>query len=212
MSTIAATWMLTVLVIALLEFVTGIGDHFSQSVLITWAILAPALIGLGRMCLRIVQHGLLRQGIGARRVAIAGQNQLGWQTSQNIMNQPGLGLRFVGFFDDRSDHREQAEELFPDGEANQPELTGTLGQLRVVRPSRRDRRDSDHDADASRGADSRSCLTSSATRPLRSTSFPTFLFSNCSIPDGPASAGCLPSVCLRIPCSASMASPNEPPI
>ncbi len=128
-STIAATWVLTVLVMALLEFVTGCGEHFSRSVLITWVVLAPALIGLGRMCLRIVQQGLLRRGIGTRRVAIAGHNELGWQTCQNILNQPGLGLQFVGFFDDRSDHREQTEQDVQGGEANQLTLTGSLTEL-----------------------------------------------------------------------------------
>ena len=128
-STIAATWVLTVMVLALLEFVTGCGDHFTRLVLVTWVVLAPALIGLGRMCLRIVQQGLLRRGIGSRRVAIAGHNELGWQTCQNILNQPGLGLRFVGFFDDRSDHRETTQESVPIGEASKLKLTGSLAEL-----------------------------------------------------------------------------------
>ena len=60
---VAVTWLLTVLVLALLEFVTRSGDHFSRLVLFCWLVLAPALIGLGRMCLRIVHQGLLRRGI-----------------------------------------------------------------------------------------------------------------------------------------------------
>lgn len=128
-SSVAATWILTVLVMALLEFVTGCGEHFQRSSLITWVMLAPSLIGLGRMCLRIVQQGLLRRGIGTRRVAIAGQNELGWQTCQNILEQPGLGLRFVGFYDDRSDVRETEEVTDKNREANELKRTGSLAEL-----------------------------------------------------------------------------------
>ncbi len=131
-STVAATWLLTALVLATLEFVTGSGGHFARSVLITWMFLAPALVGLGRMCLRIVQQGLLRRGIGTRRVAIAGHNELGRQTCQNILEQPGLGLRFVGFFDDRSDVRIFEEATQVDREcagSNKPEASRNSWRL-----------------------------------------------------------------------------------
>ena len=106
MTTLAATWSMTILVLAFLAFATRYGQHFARSVMLSWIVLAPAMIGLGRMCLRIVQGGMMRRGIGVRRVAIAGQNDLGRQTASNIQNDPSLGLQVTGYYDDRSIIRE----------------------------------------------------------------------------------------------------------
>lgn len=52
----------------------------------------------------------LQQGLGTRRVAIAGLNELGLQVAQNIDQNPGLGLRLTGFYDDRSvDRRSESK-------------------------------------------------------------------------------------------------------
>jgi putative colanic acid biosynthesis UDP-glucose lipid carrier transferase len=124
MTSIAATWTCTVLALAMLGFATRYSDQFARSVMSTWFILAPALIGIERMCVRIVQRGLLRRGVGVRRVAIAGLNELGRQTHENILQDPALGLRVVGFYDDRRETRE------PDDAKTPPhELTGSLTDL-----------------------------------------------------------------------------------
>ncbi len=102
---IMTTWALTVFVLAVAAFVTRYGEQFARSVMFAWVMTSPALIGLTRMCLRIVQIGLLRRGIGSRRVAIAGWNQLGQQTKLNVESEPALGLQFAGFYDDRSSDR-----------------------------------------------------------------------------------------------------------
>lgn len=106
---ILGTWALTILVLALTAFATRYGQYFARSVIAAWIITAPALIGLTRMCLRIVQIGLLKRGIGRRRVAIAGFNRLGIHTQNNLANEPALGYQFVGFYDDRSADRLQKD-------------------------------------------------------------------------------------------------------
>ena len=106
MSSIVMTWSLTVFVLAVLAFATRYGQHFARSVMFGWIVLAPTLIGLSRMSLRIIQKGLLSRGVGIRRVAIAGLNELGRQTAANITEDVGLGLQVVGFFDDRIETRE----------------------------------------------------------------------------------------------------------
>ncbi|MEM8666689.1 MAG: undecaprenyl-phosphate glucose phosphotransferase [Planctomycetota bacterium] len=106
----AVTWILTILALAMLGFLTRADQHFSRTVIVCWALVAPALVGLQRMCLRIVQQGLRRRGIGIRSVAIAGHNSLGRQTFLNITNQPALGYRFIGFYDDRETSREEADD------------------------------------------------------------------------------------------------------
>jgi putative colanic acid biosynthesis UDP-glucose lipid carrier transferase len=102
MTNLAATWLMTVLMLALMAFATRYGQHFARSVMMAWIVLAPCLIGLGRMSMRIVQSGLLKRGIGVRKLAIAGLNDLGRQTAVNIEQDPSIGLQLVGFYDDRS--------------------------------------------------------------------------------------------------------------
>lgn len=110
LTAIAATWGLTVMALLILGFVTRSSHEFSRGVIVGWFVLAPALIGLERMCMRILQRGLLRRGVGVRRVAIAGWNELGRQTEANIVSQPSLGLEMIGFYDDRREPRSAAEE------------------------------------------------------------------------------------------------------
>ena len=110
MTNLAATWSMTILVLALMAFATRYGQHFARSVMMGWIALAPCLIGLGRMSMRIVQGGLMKRGIGVRRLAIAGLNDLGRQTAFNIQQDPSIGLQLVGFYDDRSILRESGQE------------------------------------------------------------------------------------------------------
>ncbi len=107
MMDVVTTWLFTILVLALIGFVTRYGQHFPRSTILTWVVLAPTLIGLGRMCLRILQRGMLRRGVGTRRVAIAGLNDLGRQTALNVAEDPSLGLNVLGFYDDRTESRQQ---------------------------------------------------------------------------------------------------------
>ena len=128
MTTLAATWCMTVLVLALLAFATRYGQHFARSVMLSWIGLAPCLIGLGRMSMRIVQGGLMKRGIGVRRLAIAGLNDLGRQTAFNIQQDPSIGLQLVGFYDDRSILREPGQND-SSSEESQVSLSGNLVDL-----------------------------------------------------------------------------------
>lgn len=130
------TWTMTVLVLMLFAFATRYGNLFARSVIFSWIAMCPATIGMVRMCLRIVQMGLRRRGIGTRRVAIAGWNPLGERTRMNIANEPSLGLTFSGFYDDRSSDRliadlaEDQDEAMPLGiEDEPPQLLGNLDEL-----------------------------------------------------------------------------------
>ena len=109
MTSIVSTWAVTVLALAVLGFATRYGQYYARSVIFAWAILAPASIGLGRMCMRILMGGLLSHGYGSRRVAIAGFNPLGHQTAENISSSPSLGLNVVGYYDDRIDNRDNED-------------------------------------------------------------------------------------------------------
>ncbi|TWU03953.1 undecaprenyl-phosphate glucose phosphotransferase [Neorhodopirellula pilleata] len=106
---LVATWSLTVLVLMLILFATRYGDLFARSIIFAWVGMSPAMIGLTRMCLRIIQVGMFRRGIGSRTVAIAGWNPLGERTRVNIQREPELGFTFTGFYDDRNADRLMAD-------------------------------------------------------------------------------------------------------
>jgi putative colanic acid biosynthesis UDP-glucose lipid carrier transferase len=129
LTSVAATWLLTVLGMMLLESASDFRANMTTPTLLGWLVLAPALIGLGRMCLRILQKGLTRCRIGTRRVAIAGFNELGYQIWRNIQEQPELGLQFVRFYDDRSELRNVDAAGPTDAVDRQPSLQQGLDQL-----------------------------------------------------------------------------------
>ncbi|MGB7346835.1 MAG: undecaprenyl-phosphate glucose phosphotransferase [Pirellulaceae bacterium] len=131
-TSIVVTWFVTVLFMALLGFATRYSDQFARSVVLGWFVLAPALIGLGRMSLQVLFQSLVRRGYGVRRVAIAGLNELGRQTATNIQSQPSLGLKMVGFYDDRIEKRvEKITSKSDNQETNDDRaiLSGSLSQL-----------------------------------------------------------------------------------
>lgn len=126
---ILGTWAMTIFVLGLLGFATRYSQHFARSVILIWIVLTPTMIGLVRMCLRIVLRTLLRWGIGVRRVAIAGRNELGRQTYANLIDQPSLGLNVVGFYDDRDTLRDEHGDNENPDEVVLPSLSGDLSEL-----------------------------------------------------------------------------------
>ncbi len=110
---------------------TWFGTAAAMSVLGLWI---PALASISRPCLtvwffstpvfiiaihstaRMVQHALHARGFNTRNFAIVGCNELGFQLARNVSRSPELGLRLVGFYDDRPAHRR----------SNIPEGLGTL--------------------------------------------------------------------------------------
>ncbi len=121
-ASVAMTWLATVAVMAALAFITRSSELYLRSVVFAWLLLTPALIGVGRMATRIVHHGLLRRGIGVRKVAIAGVNALGLQAEANLRGDTGLGWNLVGYYDDRQANREGTED-------QQRQLLGDWNQM-----------------------------------------------------------------------------------
>ena len=73
--------------------------------LVEWFLLTTLLLAALRLGARGVQRLLRAGGIHVRGFAVLGVNELGFQLAANIANTPDLGLKLVGFFDDRPPHR-----------------------------------------------------------------------------------------------------------
>ena len=100
-TSVLITWTVTVFILTMLGFATRYGELFARSVMLAWIVMTPSMIAMSRVVVRMIQAALLRRGVGTRRVAIAGLNNLGLKTAANIESDPSLGLNLVGFFDDR---------------------------------------------------------------------------------------------------------------
>lgn len=90
-ASVGSTWALTILTLAVLSLATRSGELYARSELFSWFIIAPITTGLCRMSARVIQQGAIRQGMGTRRVAIAGFNKLGQKVAAELQSNATLG-------------------------------------------------------------------------------------------------------------------------
>ena len=79
--------------------------EISRSLLLAWLVSGGALVVSVRAAVRLGLRFLRRRGWGSRGYAIVGVNRLAFQLAENIDAAPHLGLKFLGFYDDRPAHR-----------------------------------------------------------------------------------------------------------
>ena len=94
-------WGYTVPVLLGVGLVTRYNAQFSYASKLVWICATPAVITAARVVMRSVQQRLRARGFNTRRYAICGVNELGMQLARNIKSAPEMGLRLVGFYDDR---------------------------------------------------------------------------------------------------------------
>ena len=111
--------------IALLLFLVGSATHtlhvFDERALLAWAVSTPvALFAAHRLVPTLLPRMLATEAL--QRVAvIAGADELARRLSEQIGSTPFLGVRFVGFFDDRAASRT--------GNGVSSRVLGTLSEL-----------------------------------------------------------------------------------
>jgi putative colanic acid biosynthesis UDP-glucose lipid carrier transferase len=94
-----------------------------RAVAVAWFIGTPLLIVLAHTVLRVVQKHLFLRGINTRTFAVVGVNDLGFQLAKNIAGSPEMGLRLIGFYDDRPENRR------PNIPAERGPYVGNISQL-----------------------------------------------------------------------------------
>lgn len=99
------TWGCALLVLLVLGMFSRFYDHLSRGMLLAWFVSAPTLMLAFRTVIRTLQRSLRAHGMNTCNYAIVGVNPLSLQLAQNIERNPEIGLRLVGFFDDRPDER-----------------------------------------------------------------------------------------------------------
>jgi putative colanic acid biosynthesis UDP-glucose lipid carrier transferase len=98
-------WSVVAALLLLLGWASRTLDAFDPQVLVAWAIAGPvAIFGAHRLLAVFLPRLLSAEGL-QRTAVIAGANELGRQLAARIEADPLLGMRFVGYFDDRDPGR-----------------------------------------------------------------------------------------------------------
>jgi putative colanic acid biosynthesis UDP-glucose lipid carrier transferase len=94
-------WLTVCLILLFLAFSTKTSSHYSRRIFLTWFVITPLILIVWRGWLQIVLGSVRRRGANARPVGIVGARELGAYLARTILAAPWMGLRPVGFYDDR---------------------------------------------------------------------------------------------------------------
>jgi putative colanic acid biosynthesis UDP-glucose lipid carrier transferase len=100
------TWTLTAMAMIVIAFLTKTSSTFSRVATMTWFMLSPALLMAERTASRLLLAHFRGKGFNSRTLAIVGKNPQADQLLKRITDSPLMGLRFIGFYDDRAVDRE----------------------------------------------------------------------------------------------------------
>ena len=114
-------WLLLVALLLLFAYGSGYAAYFPQPVILAWLTVTPlALLGVNALA-RVVVPGVLALERNRRCAVIVGCNATSRRLAQSFADEPALGVRFLGYFDDRNGAR--LDDLEPGHDL------GALGQL-----------------------------------------------------------------------------------
>lgn len=95
-------WLSTSIALFLfLLFINRGLDHLFLDILLSWFAITLSTLAAWRVFIRIIFHTLRRHGRNTRTVAIVGANPFGIHLADTINAATWMGLRLVGFYDDR---------------------------------------------------------------------------------------------------------------
>jgi putative colanic acid biosynthesis UDP-glucose lipid carrier transferase len=97
---IVLAWMAAFALILVLAYATKTSADFSRRVVLSWMVMAPALLLAARLAVRLVLHELRRRGRNSRSVAIVGTGQVARQMADKINSMSWTGMVFNGYYDD----------------------------------------------------------------------------------------------------------------
>jgi putative colanic acid biosynthesis UDP-glucose lipid carrier transferase len=98
---IVTGWVAVIGLLGLLGWATHTTEVFDQRVLLAWALATPAVLFAAHRVLPLVLPRVLAVEGMRKTAVIAGAGDLGRKLAERL-NDPMLGVRFAGFFDDRA--------------------------------------------------------------------------------------------------------------
>lgn len=95
-------WLLLAAILLFFGYASGYLQTFPASVLQSWFFAAPLALIFCHQVVRYAVPRVMRMKGNQRKAIIVGANELGLQLAQQIQDNPFLGIKLEGFFDDRS--------------------------------------------------------------------------------------------------------------
>jgi putative colanic acid biosynthesis UDP-glucose lipid carrier transferase len=96
-----SAWVGTAVLLVCVAFVAKRSSEFSRLATLGWFVLTPVLVTGWRLFLRVGLRALRSQGHNVRTVAVGGAGDLGVRLMKNFLGSPWMGMKPVGYFDDR---------------------------------------------------------------------------------------------------------------
>jgi putative colanic acid biosynthesis UDP-glucose lipid carrier transferase len=103
--TVFLAWAMTVGALVMIAFATKTSGEHSRVVSFGWFALAPVVLAAWRLLVRSILRGMRAKGWNTRSVAIVGATEQARDLCLQIAEQPWMGIRVLGVFDDRTSER-----------------------------------------------------------------------------------------------------------
>jgi putative colanic acid biosynthesis UDP-glucose lipid carrier transferase len=98
-------WFILFAVMLAVGYVAKRSDHFPRRVILTWAILTPTLLVPIMLLLNEALRRIICDPAHARRAVFAGCNSSSFALAERMATSPSVGMKVLGFFDDRTPFR-----------------------------------------------------------------------------------------------------------
>jgi putative colanic acid biosynthesis UDP-glucose lipid carrier transferase len=97
---VVLSWVLVVILLLILGYATKTSTIYSRMVVFSWVALTPLALVFLRFITYLGLHWARARGRNSRTVVIGGAGDLGHQLAHSMVDNPWLGMRLFGFFDD----------------------------------------------------------------------------------------------------------------
>lgn len=101
----ALRWVLFVVVLLFIGYITKVSAEFSRRVIVTWVFMTPGLLIVLSILLDMWLRSVVLSSSVPRRVVFAGYNETSQALADRLRARPGLCMTLSGFYDDRSAER-----------------------------------------------------------------------------------------------------------
>ena len=119
---IASSWVVLLAILALCAYATRSFHYFENDVLLAWAVVTPVLQWLATWLGRSIVRSRAARPESRRTAVVVGASALGAKVARALQGgETATGAEFIGFFDDRTDERIDAEA--------KAQVLGTLSEV-----------------------------------------------------------------------------------
>jgi putative colanic acid biosynthesis UDP-glucose lipid carrier transferase len=98
-------WLVLLALLFAIGYATKTSTEFSRRVVLTWAVVTPVPLILISIAFNEVVRRFMLAPSNLRSAVVAGYNEVSITLVERILENPNLGIRVEGFFDDRSVER-----------------------------------------------------------------------------------------------------------